>query len=105
MQIQIDETLLSELGIIGLSEDDKNALLSSFYEALNLRMGLRIAEILGEEKLGELTKLTDAGKDQEAQQWIKDQVPNYQDVANEELDKFKQEIKDSSANVIKRAGI
>ncbi len=105
MQLQIDETLLNELGITGLDEDDKNALLASLYKSLNLRMGMRIAEVLGEDKLTELNKLTDAGKDQEAQQWIKDNVPNYQDIAKEELDKFKQEIKDTSANIMNKAQI
>lgn len=99
-QVQLDESLLEDLGITGLNMEEKNSLLAEIFRGLNLRMGIRIAEAVGPDKLAELTELTDAGKDAEANQWIIDNVPNYQDIANEELEKYKTEVKKTSQSIL-----
>jgi len=91
-QVQLDEELLNELGFGDFPEEEKEAILTKMMQALEMRMGMRIAEILSNEQLVEFNKLTGAGKDAEAQQWLKDNVPNYEEIANEELQNYKNVI-------------
>lgn len=99
-QITLDDNTLKELGLDGFSESDKNAILKRIYEALELRIGARIAQKVSEEELKRFTEMTEQGKDEEAAKWLKEQVPEYQEIAGEELDKIKQEIKDTSRKVM-----
>lgn len=92
-QVQIDEELLDELGFGDFPELEKEAILTKMLQHLELRMGMRVADMLSEDQLIEFNKLTDAGKDEEAQKWIREAVPNYEEIANEELDKYKKIIK------------
>lgn len=101
-QITLDDQTLKELGLDGFSETEKNAILKRIYESLELRIGSRIAQKVSEEELKKFTEMTEQGKDEEAAQWLKEQVPEYQDIANEELDKIKQEIKDTSRNIMEK---
>ena len=98
--IVFDESLLKELGLDGFDEEDKNAILKKLYESLELRLGMRMARELGEEKLGEFQKLAEAGQDKEAADWLKQNVPNYHDIAAEELQTIKDDIKATSRTVL-----
>lgn len=98
--VVFDDNYLKKIGIDGYSEEDKNALLAKLNHAIELRVGSRIAQIVGDDKLGELTALTEAGKDAEAAQWMRDQVPNYEQIAVEELDKLTKQILENSRAIL-----
>lgn len=102
-QIVLDDTTLKELGLDKFSEEDKNTMLKRIYESLELRMGMRIARILKEDQLKEFEELTNNGKDTEAAEWLRKNVPNYQEIAVEELDKLKAEVKETSRRVMEKS--
>lgn len=102
-QIKIDDELLKELGLDDFAEEDKNAMLKRIYESLELRIGMRMARIVTEEQLKEFEELTKNGKDVEAAEWLKQHVPNYQEIATEELDKLKTEVRETSRRVLEKS--
>ncbi len=102
-QIKLDDSLLKELGLDKFSDADKDAMLGRIYQALELRMGMRMVKEVGPEKLKAFEELVKNGKDQEAAQWLKDNVPNYQQIAVEELDKLKAEAKETSRKILERS--
>lgn len=102
-QIKLDDNLLKELGLDNFSDADKDAMLGRIYQALELRIGMRIAKEVGEENLKAFEELAKNGKDQEAAQWLKDNVPNYQQMATEELDKIKQDVRETSRKVLEKS--
>lgn len=101
--IRIDDSLLQELGLDKFSEADKNAMLKRIYEGLELRIGMRIARLVSEDQLKSFEELTKNGKDAEAAEWLKQHVPNYQEIASEELDKLKEEVKETSRKVLEQS--
>ncbi len=74
-QITLDDQTLKELGLDGFSETEKNAILKRIYESLEPRIVSRIAQKVSEEELKKFTEMTEQGKDEEAAQWLKEQVP------------------------------
>jgi hypothetical protein len=102
-QINIDEGLLKELGLDGFSDDDKNAALQRILQALELRMGLRMAQQVGEDQLEEFQKLSSNGDKDAVADWINKNMPNYQEVAKEELDKIKEDIKNTSRKILEES--
>lgn len=101
--IQLDDQLLKELGLDDFAEADKNAMLKKIYESLELRVGMRMARIVTEEQLKEFEELTNNGKDAEAAEWLKQHVPNYQQIATEELDNLKTEVRETSRRVLEKS--
>ena len=92
-QVHLDEDLLKDLGFGDLPEEEKQAILVKMIQGLEMRMGLRLAETLSNEQLLEFNKLIGEGKDSEAQQFLRDNVTNYEEIAREELQKYKDAIK------------
>lgn len=102
-QIVLDDTTLKELGLDKFSEEDKDAMLKRISQSLELRVGMRMARLLKEEQLKEFEELTKSGKDAEAAEWLKQYVPNYQEIATEELDKLKAEVKETSRKILEKS--
>lgn len=91
--VQLDDELLKELGFDEFPDEEKQAILATMAKNLELKMGLRIAETLSDNQLEELNNLIGEGKDSEAQQFLRDNVTNYEEIAREELQKYKDAIK------------
>lgn len=104
-QIQLDEELLKELGLDNFSEEDKDAILASIAETLQLKIGVKLVQLLGETKLEEFNKLTEEGKGIDAMNYLKENVPNYEDIVKEELDALKSNIKDTSKSILDSANL
>ena len=102
-QINIDEGLLKELGLDGFSEEDKDAALQRILQALELRMGLRMAQQVGEDQLSEFQELSKKGDKDAVAAWLNKHMPNYQDIAKEELDKIKEDIKNTSRKILEES--
>ena len=98
-QVQLDEELLKDLGFDKFPEEEKRAILTTMVQNLEMSMGLRVAEILSDEQLLEFNKLIGEGKDSEAQQFLRDNVANYEEIAREELQKYKDVVKGITSEV------
>ncbi len=98
--LKLDDKFLEELGLGGLPADEKKKMLSHIYETLELRVGMKLAENMTEAQLDEFEKLADANDEAGSLKWLDTNVPNYRDVVVAELNKLKQEIKESAPKIL-----
>jgi hypothetical protein len=93
--LKLDNSLLEELGLGGMPEDQKKAMLQHIYETLELRVGTQLANQMSDKQLEEFERFIEAGGDQnqaQALQWLETNLPNYKQVVNEVFEALKTEI-------------
>ncbi len=98
--LKIDNNLLNELGLAGLPDAEKNSLLKHIYETLEMRVGMRLADQMTNQQLDEFEHYFEAKDDAGAFKWLESNFPNYKDIVQEEFDKLKGEIYQSSAQIL-----
>ncbi|MDQ5970197.1 MAG: hypothetical protein QG593_714 [Patescibacteria group bacterium] len=57
--IRIDDSLLEEIGLIGLPEHERREMLKHIYSTLEMRVGMRLAERMNDQQLDEFEKFID----------------------------------------------
>ncbi len=100
MAINLDRNLLDELGLGGLPDSEKSALLSHIYETLEMRVGMRLADQMTEDQLNEFEKYFEAKDDAGAFHWLETNFPNYKDIVQDEFNKLKEEVKQSAPQIL-----
>ncbi len=104
--LKLDNNLLAELGLGGLPEDQKKAMLQHIYETLELRVGTQLANQMTDKQLEEFERFIDAGGDQnqaQALQWLESNLPNYKQVVNDVFEALKVEIKGMAPQIMATA--
>ena len=81
------------------TEGDVSALLTHLNETLEERVGVAISELLDEEKLKELVELQDKADDKVVGEWINDNVPDLQQIAEDERDILLGELADNASQL------
>lgn len=100
MALKLDNDLLNDLGLAGLSEDDKRAMLQQIRDTLEMRVGTRLAEQMSDQQLDEFERFVESQDDAGALNWLETNFPNYKDVVNEEFDKLQAEIKQAAPQIM-----
>jgi ABC-type proline/glycine betaine transport system substrate-binding protein len=100
--IQIDENTLKSLGLT-LSDDAKPAFIEHLLETLEERVGVAVTELLDDDELEELVTLTDGDDEATTEAWIKQHVPDYEDVVKDEFDILMGEIAEQADEINKQA--
>ena len=93
--LKLDNSLLDELGLGSLPEDQKRSMLQHIYETLELRVGTNLANQMTDQQLEEFERFIDDGGDAnqaQALQWLETNLPNYKQVVNEVFEALKVEI-------------
>jgi len=101
--LKLDNNLLDELGLSGLPEDQKRAMLQHIYDTLELRVGTNLANQMTDRQLEEFEKFIDDGGDAnqaQALQWLEMNLPNYKQVVNDVFEELKQEIKQMASQIM-----
>ena len=98
--IQINDTLLQEIGLGSLPQAEKTSLLNHIYETLELRVGMRLADQMSNEQLDEFEKYFEAKDDKGAFTWLETNFPNYKDIVQQEFDKLKAEVGQSAPQIL-----
>ncbi len=104
--LKLDNNLLQEIGLGGLPEDQKKAMLQHIYETLELRVGTQLANQMTDKQLEEFEKFIDAGGDNnqaEALKWLEMNLPNYKQVVNDVFEALKGEIKQTAPQIMASA--
>lgn len=57
--IRIDDSLLEELGLMVLPDEERKAMLAQIYETLEMRVGMRLAERMNDQQLDEFERFID----------------------------------------------
>jgi len=106
---KLDDNLLQELGLGSLPPQEKNRMLAHIYETLEMRVGMKLAEGMSDAQLKEFETLmplqhdsdeVKKNKEQQALTWLETNFPNYKQVVADELNKLKEEIKESAAQIV-----
>ncbi len=98
--IKLDDTLLQELGLAGLPEEEKKKLLAHIYETLEMRVGMKLAEQMSDAQLSEFEQFIDRNDEGGALQWLETNFPNYKDVVAAEFEKLKAEVMQSAPQIL-----
>jgi hypothetical protein len=101
--LKLDNNLLDELGLGGLPEDQKRAMLQHIYDTLELRVGTNLANQMTDQQLEEFEKFIDDGGDAnqaQALQWLEANLPNYKQVVNEVFEALKAEVKQMAPQIM-----
>jgi hypothetical protein len=74
---QLDDTFLKDVGLDGLSDEQKKPFLQHVYEELELRVGTRLSDGMSDAQLQEFEAIIDRKVDV-IDGWLTQFVPNYQ---------------------------
>jgi carboxylesterase type B len=97
--IKLDITILDEVGLGDLPEDEKKKLFETFVETLELNVGTVLSAQMKEEQLAEFMKLADQNEQGKARDWLENNAPNYKAVVADELDKLKNDMKNNASAI------
>ncbi|HZM64644.1 MAG TPA: DUF5663 domain-containing protein [Candidatus Saccharimonadales bacterium] len=98
--IKLDDTLLQELGLAGLPEEEKKKLLAHIYETLEMRVGMKLAERMTDAQLSEFEQFIDRNDEAGALRWLETNFPNYKDVVSAEFERLKAEIGQAAPQIL-----
>ncbi len=73
---QLDDNFLTDVGLAGLPDDQKQAFLQHIYEELELRVGTKLSEGLSESQMGEFEAFVDQDE-QKVRDWFLANMPDY----------------------------
>jgi hypothetical protein len=91
----LDKTLFTSLGI-NLPKDQAEAFEKHFLETLEERVGLAIFDLLSDEEAEELIRLQDKADETTVTNWIKTNVPEYEDIVKDEFDILMGEVAENA---------
>lgn len=91
--IKLDITVLDEVGLGDLPEEEKKKLFETFVETLELNVGTVLSEKMTDQQLEDFMKLVNANQQEEAKNWLEANAPNYKEVVAQELEKLKSDMK------------
>lgn len=74
---QLDDKFLDELGLGALPPEQKKAFLEHVYNQLELRVGTRLSEGLGDEQLSEFESFIDRDTEK-VREWVAKNAPGYE---------------------------
>ena len=98
---QTDDQFLSSMGLDGLNDEQKQKALETITRSLNLAMASRISEALNEEHLDQFQGLLDRDAPQEEiDQWLQQNVPDYQEILKQETQKLQTEYLEMQKSVL-----
>ena len=97
---KLDNALLEELGLGGLPPEDKNSMLKHIYDTLEMNVGMKLAEQMTNEQLDEFEGFIDRNDEAGALKWLETNFPNYKQVVAEELEKLKEQIKQTAPQIL-----
>lgn len=98
--LKLDNDFLASLGLSSLPDDEKKKMLAHIYETLELRVGMKLAEKMTDSQLDEFEKLAEANDEEASLKWLERNAPNYKEVVMTELEKLKEEVKASAAQIM-----
>ncbi|HEY5695478.1 MAG TPA: DUF5663 domain-containing protein [Candidatus Saccharimonadales bacterium] len=97
-QSYITEKHLEAFGI-AVNEADKASLLEHLNDTLKERIGTEIAAVLDDTKLQQLVSLQESGTEEQIGEWLAANVPELQQIIEDEIDILMGELADSSDTI------
>ena len=102
-KFSLSPDLLVSAGIRHLTQDQVGLALRELYDVLELRVGLRLARTLSATQLNAFEKLVDSGSEPDQLSWIQNNVSDYREQVQDELEYIERRL--SSAMAVARQEI
>jgi hypothetical protein len=98
------DDLLNRMGLADLPEEEKQETLENILVTLDTRVANRVAEELSEEQINQFSQMADVEDpdEQAIADWLKNNVPNYEQVLNEEAEKMRNEAQSVADKVMNK---
>lgn len=93
--IKMDPRLIVLLGI-DLPKNQQTAFTEHAQETLNERVGLALIDTLNDDQAAHLIQLSRLNNPKAFTAWVRDNVPNYQQIISDQVDILMEEIADSA---------
>lgn len=101
----LDDNFLASVGLGALPADQKLEMRQMIYSRLELNVGMKLAEQMSDAQLDEFEGFIDRKDDAGALKWLESNFPHYKQVVADELEKLKNEIKASAAQILEASGV
>lgn len=98
--MQIDNNFLADLGLASIPEEEKRLMIVDIYKLLSARIGERAEQALDEAKQEEFGQTLDSGDQEAVTAWLANNLPNYQAIVSEEVEKVKEEIRPQVPGIV-----
>ena len=97
---KVDKDLLARVGLGAMRSDLVNVALKTFYEMLEMRVGIDLADRMTNEELDEFEVFFENADDAGAFEWLSEHFPDYPEVVQAAYDRLEAEIAEESATVM-----
>ncbi len=91
--INLDTSLINDIGLSDLSNESKNALLEIFVQAVDLRVGQIVDERLSDSQTLEMMEIIKTEDQTKLSQWLKVNLPDYEEITQKQVELLKEEYK------------
>ena len=103
-KIQIDSSLLADVGLTRLDSVEAEVLLRHIYETLEIRVGLALAQRMSDKQLDEFEAYFEVQDDKGAFQWLESNFPDYQQLVRKEFDLLSIELRQIAPTILALSG-
>lgn len=94
MTTQLKDEFFAEMGLDGLTEEEKVNFSDNFMQDLNARVNIRLLDRLSEEQAQKLNSLIEQGDEKAVEDFKRSAMPDIDTVTAEEFAALQKEIKD-----------
>lgn len=101
--LRVDADLLVRVGLGSLRSDLANIALSTFYGLLEMRVGVELADRMGDRELDEFGAFFEEGDDAGAFKWLSGNFPDYKEIVREAFEMLEAEAFAESAELLEAA--
>ena len=98
--MQMDDSLLTGINLDQFSEADRQKILEKLYRQLENRVGAKVESIVSDEQFTQFESVVDQGDENKLDEWLENNVPNYEQITSEILQQLKQEIAANPQNFL-----
>lgn len=98
--IRLDEQLLNDLGLEQLSVAQKNAMLATIYEEMEMRVGAELARSMTDSQLDDFEQFIHHGDEDGALAWLETNFPHYRRVVTTTYESVLAEIRSFQAEIL-----
>lgn len=100
--MQANDQFLAAMGLEGLEGEEKQAALEDIYHTINVQLGKRLGDVLDEKKAAEFEEVSEDADDEKITKWLKENVPNYDQMVVEEAQILRDEVQLSVKRAMER---
>lgn len=97
----LEKSIFVELGIEDASPEIQESVLDSFMGAVIKKILIRAVELLPEDKRGELVAMQDSGDSDKVEQFLKNNIPDFDKIMAEVVESSKEEHRNTVEELTK----